>query len=85
MNSFPSRVNYGGQREYRDETDQAIELSLSPELELKYKLNRSRVITFMPTNIFPLVVHPPNTAPPDRLTAITIQPGMVFEVAMKQV
>ncbi|XP_018497646.1 amiloride-sensitive sodium channel subunit alpha-like [Galendromus occidentalis] len=54
------------------------------ELELKYKLNRSRVITFMPTNVFPLVVHAPNSAPPDRLTAITMQPGAVFEVAMKQ-
>lgn len=54
-------------------------------MELNYRVNRTRVITFMPTNVFPLVIHQPNSAFPDLLTAITLRPGTIYELAMKQV
>ncbi|XP_022663388.1 uncharacterized protein LOC111251243 [Varroa destructor] len=53
-------------------------------LELKYRVNRSRVITFLPKNIYPLIVHSPNSTFPDALTAITLRPGTVYELSMKQ-
>nr|XP_054926497.1 uncharacterized protein LOC129384903 [Dermacentor andersoni] len=54
------------------------------ELRLESKLNASNSLVFMRTDLFPLIVKAPSTAPFDTLTQIAAQMGRDITVTMKQ-
>lgn len=58
---------------------------LCTELRLESKLNASNSLVFMRTDLFPLIVKAPSTAPFDTLTQIAAQMGRDITVTMKQV
>ncbi|KAK8778196.1 hypothetical protein V5799_020461 [Amblyomma americanum] len=55
------------------------------ELRLESKLNASKTVVFMRTDLFPVIVKAPSTAPFSTLTPIAAQTGRDVTVSMKQV
>ncbi|CAN8019929.1 unnamed protein product [Ixodes persulcatus] len=54
------------------------------ELHLGASWEPRETMTFFDTGFLPTVVHSPRTCPPDKLSAVALQPGKLLSVAVRQ-